>query len=113
MEPASVTIPSGHTHHFNVINNPIPLARDVIHHAEELAANRDFVGAALYLYSQLVLKHFFRDANRRTAALATLWLLQAEGAAVDAQALDGLVIGDLRNAADLESLRKNFESLVK
>lgn len=112
LSPVSVTIPSGKTHHFNLLNNPIVCARDVIGEAQKLAGNGDLPEAAFYLYSQIVLNHLFLDANRRTAALATLWMVQAAGGSIDAALLDKQPIGDLRDAKDLANLKTKIKSLV-
>lgn len=105
-EKATVRIPSGRTHHFNVLNNPIIHARDVIGDAQRMAGNGDFIEAALFLYSQFVLSHLFRDGNRRTAVLATLWLLRSFDRQIDAQKLADYAIGDLRETADMAKLRE-------
>lgn len=111
MEPVSVTIPSGSHHEFNVLSNPFPLARDVIHHAADLAANGQVFEGAFYLYSRLVLNHFFRDANRRTAVLATLWLVQSHGGDLNAVELAKQPIGDLRQDRDLNLLKEQIVKL--
>lgn len=113
LEPVQVTIPSGNIHHFNIVSNPIIQAREILGHAQDLAANGDLEEAALYLYSRLVLNHFFSDANRRTAILATLWLLQSSGADVNAVELARAPVGDLRDEKDLQTLRAKLMSLIK
>lgn len=112
LEPVEVTIPSGNIHHFNIVSNPIIQAREILGHAQDLAANGKVKEGALYLYSKLVLSHFFRDANRRTAVLATLWLLQSHQSDVNAVELARLPIGDLREAKDFEVLRAKLEQLI-
>jgi hypothetical protein len=112
LEPVNVTIPSGDTHHFNVLNNPIPQARDIVGHALDLAANGMVREAAFFLYSRLVLHHFFNDANRRTAVLATLWLVQSQGLDLDVKALSRFAIGDLREPRDLNALKDKITSLL-
>jgi len=111
-EPAMVKIPSGRALNFNVVNNPLAVARDVIGEAQLRAGNGDVADGALYLYSQLVLNHLFTDANRRTAMLATVWLVQAAGREIDGQRLATAAIGDLRDQADLEKLRAFLAGLI-
>lgn len=112
-EPTSVRLPSGKTHFLNVVTNPILHARDVISEASRLAGNQELVAAALYLYSQFVISHLFKDANRRTAILATLWLLETYGKPVNSLVLASFSVGDLREESDLENLRTQLEELVK
>lgn len=113
LEPVSVTIPSGRTHHFNVLSNPVPHARDIVGHSLDLAANGMLREAAFFLYSRLVLHHFFNDANRRTAVLATLWLVQSHGMELDVNDLSRFPIGDLREPCDLNALKDKIVSLLK
>lgn len=112
LEPVSITIPSGQTHHFNILNNPIVSAREILGDAQKMAGNGDVTEAAFYLYSQIVLHHLFLDANRRTAALATLWMVQSAGGDIDAAQLEQYAIGDLRDPGDLAKLKAKVESLV-
>lgn len=112
-EAASVRIPSGRTHHFNVLSNPIVLARDVIGEAQLRAGNGEIEDAALYLYSQLVLQHLFKDANRRTAMLAVVWLVYASGRTIDGRKLALSRIGDLRDKADLMKLQTLLGAMIR
>lgn len=111
-DPASIQIPSGKIHQISVMSNPLHIARDVIELANQIATT-DLIEGAFQLYSKLVLAHLFNDANRRTAALATLWFLRAHGGDVDVVALSQTAVGDLREESDLQSLRKEFVALVK
>jgi hypothetical protein len=111
--PASVTIPSGKTHQFNLLSNPIHLARDIISSAQQTASNGDCVDAAFQVYSRLVLEHLFNDANRRTAALACLWVVKSHGREINAEALASGALGDLREKADIDLLRKKITTLIK
>lgn len=112
-EAASVKIPSGRTHQFNVLSNPVDSARNLLGNSQQLAGNQDFFESAFRLYSQLVLCHLFRDANRRTAALATLWVLLSHGQDIDANRLADLVIGDLREPAAVDKLKSEIHDLLK
>lgn len=111
-EQTSVKIPSGRTHHFNVLSNPIVNAREILGNAWQMAGNQEVVEAAYYLYSQLVLNHLFNDANRRTAVLATLWLVRSHGGTFDAKALADFPIGDLREMGDQQVLSAKVHTLI-
>lgn len=112
-EPISIRMASGKTHFFNVHTNPILLAREVIGEAMRLAGNQELVEGALHLYSQFVISHLFKDANRRTAILATLWLFESHGKHVNARELADFSVGDLREESDLLSLHKKLKELAK
>lgn len=111
-EQASVMIPSGRTHHFNIVSNPIVTAREIIGNAWQTAGNQEVLDAAYSLYSQLVLHHLFNDANRRTAVLATLWLVRSHGGFFDARELAEFPIGDLRDMGDQQLLAAKIHALV-
>ena len=113
LSETKVQIPSGQMQHFNIVSNPINRAREIIGNASDMAANDKTLEGASYLYSQLVLEHLFMDANRRTAVLATLWLLQSYSLEVDAQELLRVPIGNLRDKKDLELLAQKIEKLVR
>lgn len=113
LNEAKIQIPSGDVHHFNVVSNPINRAREIIGTAMDMASNDHKLEAASYIYSQLVLEHLFVDANRRTAVLATLWLLLSNNLDVDAQELLEVPIGNLRNKSDLDALANTIKKLVK
>ncbi len=113
LEPMAVTIPTGKTHHFNILSNPIPLAREIIGDAFSEAGNGDVRDAALHIYSRLILAHLFNDANRRTAALAVLWLLRSNNASIDPIELEKFPVGDLRDPGDLAKLAEKLKSLIE
>lgn len=113
LEPAAVTIPSGVTHHFNVLNNPVVVARDLLGETFQEAGNGDLAEGAFHLYSQMILNHLFRDANRRTAALAVLWLVRGHRMNIDAIELEKFQLGDLRQPAELERLRGKLSMLIR
>jgi hypothetical protein len=110
--PTHVSLPNGQIHQFNVISNPLSRGREIIGDAYQIAANEDPVSGACFIYAQLVLEHLFTGANRRTAALAALWLLQANGLAVDAQKLLDVKVGDLRIEADLQEFKQAIRQLT-
>ncbi len=112
LNEVQIRIPSGHVHHFNVITNPINRAREIIGHAWDMAENDKTDEGAIYLYSQLVLDHLFTEANRRTAVLATLWLLQAHNMNINAQDLLSSPIGNLRERKNVEALGVAVKKLI-
>jgi prophage maintenance system killer protein len=112
MENAAVKIPSGKTHQFQVVANPIHQARTVLGTAQQMAGESELAGAAVHVYTQLVLLHLFKDANRRTAALATLWVLRSHGAGIDADKLAEMAVGDLRESADMARLTHEIENMI-
>lgn len=112
-EPVEIQIPGGQIHQINVHSNPINIARDLIGNALQMSGNGQGVEAAEYLYSQLVLAHLFKTANRRTAVAAALWVLLISGYDCDAEALHDIPIGDLRNPSDLQSLKTKMHSLIR
>lgn len=111
-ERMSVKIPSGRTHHFNILSNPIVTAREIVGNAWQMAGNQEVVDAAYYLYSQLVLSHLFNDANRRTAVLATLWLVRSHGGTLNARELADFPIGDIREMGDQQVLAAKVQTLI-
>jgi prophage maintenance system killer protein len=111
-DAASIQLPTGKVHQMSVMNNPLHVARDVLELANQLA-DQDLPEAAFQLYSKLVLAHLFKDANRRTAALATLWFLRANGGDVDVVKLSQTPAGDLREAADVSKLKSALTPLIK
>lgn len=112
LEATAIQIPSGKVHQMSVMNNPLHVARDVIELANQLA-DQDLIEAAFQLYSRLVLAHLFKDANRRTAALATLWFMRAHGGDIDVTSLAQTSVGDLREDADVEKLKNQLRLLAK
>jgi hypothetical protein len=111
-QEAQVLIPSGKSHHFSLLSNPINKAREILGNAMQMAGNREPKEAALYLYSELILGHLFIDANRRTAVLATIWVLHTEGLEIDPQKFLDIPVGDLRVDADRKAFREKFLSLL-
>jgi Fic family protein len=95
-----------------VHSNPLNRARDIAGNALQTAGNGQVVEAACYLYSQLVLEHLFQDGNRRTAVLATVWLLGNAGLQVDAQKLLTIPLGNLRNSIEFSIFKSRLEQLI-
>ena len=104
-EAAVVSFPGGKRASFALLSNPLIQLRNIISDASQKAMNGEIEEAAVDLYSQLVLNHFFKDANRRTAVAATHWLLFERGIHISALGLLEVGIGDMRSEEQLESLR--------
>jgi prophage maintenance system killer protein len=111
-DPASIQIPTGKVHQISMMSNPLHVARDILELANQIAV-QDLIEGAFQVYAKLVLAHLFNDANRRTAALATLWFMRAHGGDVDAVKLAETQVGDLREESDLQKLRKEFILIAK
>ncbi|MGZ3721921.1 MAG: Fic family protein [Bdellovibrionales bacterium] len=112
-EEAQVQIPTGKSHHFSLLSNPINKAREILGNAMQMAGNREPEKAALYMYCELILGHLFQDANRRTAVLATIWVLHSEGLIIDAQKFLDIPVGDLRVDSERKAYGEKFLSLLK
>jgi hypothetical protein len=110
-ETKTIHFPGGHAE-INVHNNPINKAREIAGTSQEMAGNGKILEAAVYLYSELVLNHLFHDANRRTAVLATIWLLEHANVSIDPHQLLKIPLGNLRNPQDLQQLRKSMAALI-
>lgn len=113
LDPVAITLRSGQTHQLNVLNNPIVSAREIIGEAFVNAGNGDLVQAAFSLYSQLILQHLFHDANRRTAALAVLWLVLAHRSTIQALDLVHIPVGDLRDAHEADQLLAKMRLIIR
>lgn len=110
-ESTNVKIPGGEVV-LNVLSNPLSRAREITGDALEMAGNQQILEAACYLYSQLVLEHLFKDANRRTAVLATIWLLGNFGIQINAQQLLTVPLGNLRNPQEMATFRSQIQNLL-
>ncbi len=111
--PVTLTLPSGKQGHFSVISNSQKEASELIHECRDLAANGELVDAATRLYSELVLKHLFEEANRRTAVAATTWLLYEHGIQIPAMGLLEMGLGDLREKEQVNALRGVIEYSIR
>ncbi len=112
LEPVSLKLPSGRTEELSIISNPVFEARDLIFRARDEAERDNLSEAATFLYSQLVLRHFFKDANRRTAVAATYWLLIEREVEIPAMGLLQIGLGDLRMEKQLDTLRGLISSTI-
>jgi hypothetical protein len=105
VEAVNLKLPSGREENISMISNPIFEARDIIFKARDEAEQDNLSEAATHLYSQLVLKHFFKDANRRTAVASTFWILLEKGVEIPAMGLLQLGLGDIRIDKQLSTLQ--------
>ncbi|MGZ5279999.1 MAG: Fic family protein [Pseudobdellovibrionaceae bacterium] len=110
-QTTTIGIPGG-TVEVKMHSNPLNRAREITGNALQMAGNGKVVEAACYLYSDLVLEHLFQDGNRRTAVLATVWLLGTAGIQVDAEKLLNIPIGNLRNQVELTIFQSRVEQLI-
>jgi hypothetical protein len=111
-ESTQVRLPSGRVHDLNLLSNPILKAREIVGDSLQMAGNGDAEKAGLHIYIELVLAHVFSDANRRTAVLATTWVLALAGKEVDAEKLLKIPLGDLRDPKDREAFSTAFKLLI-
>lgn len=108
-EPTDLKLPTGQHMRIAIVSNPMIAARDLISNAMTKAGNGDVDAAATDLYTGLVINHFFKDANRRTAVAATYWLLLQHGIQIAALGLLELGLGDIRADDQVQAL----QSLLK
>jgi hypothetical protein len=111
-DAVEIQLPDGAINHFNLVSNPLNRAREILGHALDMTASVDPKNAGLYVYTELVLAHLFRDANRRTAVLATIWILELAGRTVDAHQLLEIPLGNLRSTGDKAKFAAAFDLLL-
>lgn len=104
---------SGREENFQVLADPVNRAKEILTNAKSRAAAGDVVAAAADLYSQLVLAHVFKDANRRAAVVAAAYLLKLYGLEVSAMGLHELGLGDLREEGQMQALRDMMSNAIK
>ncbi len=109
----TLMLPSGNTETLSLIADPKVTTREALYAAAESAESGDYIGAALTAYVRLVLAHAFEDANRRTAVVAAHYFLTKYGIPVSAERLHQAGAGDLRNAKEVERLRKVLEEATR
>lgn len=112
VDPVKVQF-GGREAHFNLMSNPVSRAREIFSDASQIAGNNDPLEAAFHVYSQLVLSHVFKQANRRTAVAAALWILSHADLECDAEELLNLPLGDLRQEAAKTALRNGLAQVIK
>lgn len=112
-EPVTITLPSGKTETLALIADPIVSAREKLHRATELAESGAVIDAVIEVYTGLVLAHVFKDANRRTAVLASHYFLKRYGVPLSGLAIHELGLGDLREEGQIDSLRETLHQMAK
>jgi prophage maintenance system killer protein len=112
-EPIVIKIPTGKVQNFSLISNPMDDARRILGQAYDQASNGNVKEAAVYAYLQLVEEHLFREANRRTAALAAQWLLNEYDLDIDAHKLLEIPVGDVRDASEKKQLMTKISQLIR
>lgn len=112
-EPVTITLPSGNIETFALIDNPVLRTREKLHRATELAEAGAVVDAAVDIYVGLVLMHAFKDANRRSAVLASHYFLKRYGVELSGLALHEIGLGDLRQPGQIEALREMIHQMSK
>ena len=113
VEATQIQRPGGEVFDINMISNPVARAREIMGKTWDLVAADKAVEAAIYAYTQLVLDHLFKDANRRTAALAALWVLNSQHIELDAYELIKVPVGNLRSAEEREAFAARFREKVQ
>ncbi len=111
-QPVEISLRSGKKRSFKMISNSIEEARTVLANAHDIVGQGKIIDAATYLYSNLVMNHFFNEANRRTAVVATYWLVREAGKDLDARVLLNTPLGDLSEDSELKKLRDTIASMV-
>ncbi|OQW50419.1 MAG: hypothetical protein A4S09_01100 [Proteobacteria bacterium SG_bin7] len=111
-QPVEISLRTGKKRSFKMITNSIEEARTVLANAHDIVGQGKLIDAATYLYSHLVMSHFFKEANRRTAVVATYWLVREAGKDLDARVLVNTPLGDLSEDSELKKLRETITSMV-
>ncbi len=110
-ESVTIALPSGQTKSLELMIDPILTVREQLHRATESAESGNAVDAAVNIYVSLVLAHAFKDANRRTAVLASHYFLHRYSAPISGTELYELGLGDLRQPGQIDNLRENVRQL--
>lgn len=113
VEAVSIELPSGKKSEFHVFSNPVVNLRNILTYANEQLEEGLVLEAATYLYSQLVLHHFFRDANRRTAVAAAYWLVHKKDYDFDVHEILKNKLGDLREEGEIRKLKNLLKNHLK
>lgn len=111
MEPVTLRLKSGRQESFSILSNPVVVARDLISQGRLSISQGNPARGAAELYAGLVKKHLFNDANRRTAVLATLWLLLEFKISVSIESLLKMDIGDVHESGAIDKLEVKIRAL--
>ncbi len=109
----TLELPSGRTETMNLIENPVFALRDQLHRTTERSEAGDSIEAAIDLYVWMVKAHAFKEGNRRTAVLATLYFLQRYGHAISGIALHEVGLGDVRDPTQREALKEMITQMSR
>jgi len=112
-EAVTLNLPSGRVETLALITDPVLTTREKLHRATEDSESGATVDAAVDIYTGLVLSHVFRDANRRTAALAAHYFLKRYGVPLSGIAIHEIGLGDLRQPGQIQSLRETVHQMAK
>ncbi len=112
-ESTDITLRSGRALTFSLHTDPVLSLREKLHRATELAEAGQIIDAAVDVYGGLVLSHFFKDANRRTAVLAAHFFLQRYGIPLSGLAIHEMGLGDLREEGQIDALRATLQNMAK
>lgn len=111
--PVTLLLPSGRQETYSLIADPIKGIREKLHLATESAENGHVLDAVVTVYAGLVRMHAFKDANRRTAAVAAHFFLCRYGVKLSGRALHDLGLGDVREEAQLELLKTTLAQMMR
>ena len=137
--PMTSTLRSGREVQFSVMADPKVSLRDRLHQATAIAeagkapdgtehAPEAVIDAAVDVYVNMVLSHYFQDGNRRkavlaahyfldgnrrTAVLAAHYFLRRYGLPVSGLAIHEMGLGDVRNPEQVELLRQTLRNMAK
>lgn len=112
-DTVTLNLPSGNSETISLVADPKVTCRDKLHRATELAEAGSVIDAAVDIYVGLVRAHVFTDANRRTAVLAAHYFLRRYGVPVSGVALHEIGLGDIRDEAQVESLRETIHQMAR
>ena len=122
--PMTVTLRSGKQVQFSVMADPKINLRDRLHKATEIAEAgkgpdgsehlpEAVIDAAVDVYVNMVLSHYFIDGNRRTAVLAAHYFLRRYGLPLSGLAIHEMGLGDIRDPDQIENLRQTFRNMAR
>lgn len=113
IEAVTIQLPSGKKETLSLIQEPSLNIRDILHKCTDLSETGSLIDAVVLIYSKIVLSHFFKDANRRTAVVACHYFLSRYEAPISGLALHELGLGDLRQPEQLELLKNTIQHLTR
>lgn len=108
-----IKIRTGQIHQISVISNPLKATQDIISQTHDITRTQSLTDAALYIYTEMIKGHFFKDANRRTAVAATLWIVNEALKDFNPTDLYNHEAGDIRDPEEFKKLKLFFQNLIK